>query len=183
MVAEQPGVPVGSALLQAAAHLADEAVHVDHEPAGAWPGARLPGPLERTAQQRVELPDVPERERAQERPQCRGRRHPAAQQPPRPTRPQQLAVIDAVRAQHHRKQQRHHLAARVRGARPIPAQPHQPPGQSLDPEPLGERRHQHHTRVRDSPFIVELDRQAVHGNRLFFVHHLGDLLTPGPGCP
>ena len=126
---------------------------------------------------------MPERERAQERPQRRGRRHPAAQQPPRPARPQQLAVIDAVRAEHHREHQRHHLAPRVRGTRPIPAQPHQPPGQSLDPQPLGERRDQHHTRVRDRPLIIELDLQAVHSDRLVIMHHEGDLLTAGPGCP
>jgi hypothetical protein len=39
------------------------------------------------------LTHVPERERAQERPQRRGRRDPAAQQPPRPAGPQDLAVI------------------------------------------------------------------------------------------
>ena len=91
-------------------------------------------------------------------------------------------VIDAVGAQHHREQQRHHLAARVRRARPVATQPHQTAGQRLDPEPLRERRDQHDPSVRHDPLIVELDLHAVQSDRLVILHHEGDLLTAGPGC-
>ena len=47
VVAEQPRVAVGGALLQAAADLADEAVDVDHQPPVAGPGAGLPRALKR----------------------------------------------------------------------------------------------------------------------------------------
>ena len=96
-------------------------------PAAPRPGRRPPARRARAPRpsSAVELADMPERERAQKRPQRRGRRHPAAQQPARAARAQHVAVIDAVGAQHHRVDQRHHLAARVRRARPVTPQPHQ----------------------------------------------------------
>lgn len=76
--------------------------------------------------------------------ECTG--HPATQQPPRTPGAQHLAIINAVRAQHHREQERHHLSPGVRRSRPLPPQPHQPPRHLLDLKPLGERRDQHHSR-------------------------------------
>ena len=183
MIPEQAGVAVAGALLETAADLADEAVDVDHQAPVAGTGAGLPGPLERPAEQRVELAHVPERERPQERPQRRRRRQPAAQQPPRAARPQHIAVVDAVGAQHHREQQRHHLAARVGRARPIAPQPHQPTRERLDPQPRRERRDQRDPRVRDDPLIVELDPHAVQSDRLVILHHEGDLLSQAPAAP
>jgi hypothetical protein len=140
VIPEQLRVPVGGALLQPPAHLADEAVHIDQQPLLAWPGASPPRAHQRFSQQRIQLAYVTESERPQERPQRRGCRHPATQKPSRATRPQHLAVIDAVRAEHHREQQRHHLAPRVRGTRTVVPQPHQPPSQHLDPQPLSQHR-------------------------------------------
>ena len=97
---EQLGVPVGGALLQPPAHLTDETVHINHQAPVAGTGARPPRTHQRLPEQRIELAHVPERERAQERPQRRGRRHPTTKQPPHPARAQHLCVIDAVRAQH-----------------------------------------------------------------------------------
>ncbi|MDQ3092317.1 MAG: hypothetical protein M3R46_11820, partial [Actinomycetota bacterium] len=73
----------------------DEAVDVDHQPPVAGAGARLPSPLQRLPEQLVELAHVPERERAQKRPQRRRRRDPATQQPARPARAQHARVVDA----------------------------------------------------------------------------------------
>lgn len=72
---------------------------VDYQPGVSRSRAGLPGALKRAAQQRVELAHVPEREHPQERPQHRGRRHPAAGQPPCGAGPQHGAIVDAVGAQ------------------------------------------------------------------------------------
>jgi hypothetical protein len=137
VVAEQPGVAVGGALLE---DLADEAVDVDHQPPAAGPRAGPPRPLDRPPQQRVELAHVPEGERAQERAERRRGGDPATQQPPGAPGPQHVGVVDAVGAQHHRIQQRHDLAPRVGGAGTVAAQPHELHGQRLDPQAAGERR-------------------------------------------
>ena len=165
VVAEQLRVAVGGALLEPAADLSDEAVDVDHQPPVAWAGAGLPGALERYPEQPVELAHVPERERAQKRSQRRWRRQPAAEQSPRPPGPQHVAVVEAVGAEHHREQQRHHLATRVRRARPVAPQPHRTLRERLDPQPPSERRDQRDPGVTYDPLVVELDRQAVQSDR------------------
>jgi hypothetical protein len=183
VVAEDPGVPVGGALLAVATDLADEAVDIDHQPSRAGTGPGLPRARQRLGQQLVQLAHVPEREGAQERPERRRRRDPASEQPASTPGPEHVDVIDAVCAEHHREDQCHHLAARVRGARPIAPQPHQPPRERLDSQALGKRGDQHHAGVRDDPLIVELNPQAVQSDGRVMVHHEGDLLTAGPGCP
>ena len=65
------GVPVAGALLPVAIDLTDKAVHIDDESLTTWAGAGRPGPHETVSQHAVELADVPERERAQKRPQRR----------------------------------------------------------------------------------------------------------------
>jgi hypothetical protein len=182
VVAQQLGVPVGRAALQAAADLADEAVDIDDEPAITGTRARLPRPLNRLAEQRVELADMPERKRPQERPQRRRCRDPAAQQPARAARAQHAAVIDAVGAQHHRVEQRHHLAARVGATRPIATQPHAVLRERLDTEAPGERRDEHHPGIGHRAFVVELDLHAVRSDRLVILHHEGDLPLQAPAA-
>ena len=66
---------------------------------------------------------------------------------------------------------------------PLTAQPHRIARKRLEPEPPGQRRDQHHAGVRNDPFIVELDLHAVQSDGRVIVHHEGDLLTAGPGCP
>ncbi len=69
------------------------------------------------------------------------------------------------------------------GARPLTTQPYQPLRQHLDPQPLGERRDEHHPGVRDSTLVVELDLQTVQSDRLVIMHREGDLLNSGGGWP
>ena len=137
-----------------------------------------------SAEKLVELAHVPERERAQKRPQRRGRRQPTAQQPARAPGAQHVGVVDAVGTQHHRVQHRHHLAARVRSARPVATQPHQPAARAPQSPsrpasvatsitPASETRH---ARRRTRP------AKPSSPTGLVILHHEGDLLTAGPGC-
>ena len=90
-------------------------------------------------------------------------------------RPQHVTVIDAVRPERHRGDQRHDLAARVRRAGPITEIDH-PVNEALNPQPIGEHRRQHHARVGDRPLIVEHDPRCVRQT----VHHAGDPLAQDP---
>jgi hypothetical protein len=182
VVAQQPGVAVGGALLEASANLADEAVDIDYQPPVARAGPGLPRPHKCLTEQRVELAHVPERERPQKRSQRRRCWHPATQQPAGPARPEHAAVLDAVRPEHHREQDRHHLAARVGRSRPVATQPHQTPRQRLDPEAPSERRDEHHPGITDNALIVELDLHAIQSDRLVILHHEGDLLSQAPAA-
>jgi hypothetical protein len=98
VIPQQLRVPVGGALLQTAAHLTDEAVDIDHQPFLPGTGTGTPRPEKRLSEQRIELAHVPEGEHAHERPNRRGRRYQATQQPSGTAGPQDLAVVDAVRA-------------------------------------------------------------------------------------
>jgi hypothetical protein len=135
------------ALLLIAVDLADEAVDVNDQPALTRSSARRPRARQRHVEHTVKLADMTERERPQKRAQRRRGRNPSTQQPARATRSQQIAVIDAVRTQHHREDQRHHLAPRVRCPRPLPGQQHEPVDQPLDPQPLSKRRDERDPRV------------------------------------
>jgi len=176
------GVAEPAALLVIATDLPDEAVNVDQQPLGPWARADFPRAGKGFTEYLVELADMPESERPQERSQRGGRRHPATQKPARAARTQYLAVIDAVRAQRHRIDQRHHLPARVRPTRPTRPQAHTTPDQTLKAQPLGECRDQRDPSVRDDPIVVKPHQHAVQSDRPVIVHHQGDLLTPGPGC-
>ena len=75
------------------------------------------------------------------------------------TRTQHAAVIDAIRAKHHRRHQRHHLAPRVRCPVPI-AKRNRRIHQRFDPEPPREHRRQQHTRIRDRPLVIKHDPRS-----------------------
>jgi len=124
---------------------------------------------------------VPERERPQKRSQRRGCRHPS-QQPTGPSRAQHLRVIDAVTTEHHREQQRQHLASRVHRSGTVARQQHRVINKALNTEPLGERREQHDSRVRDDLLIVKHDLDAIQSDRSDIINPQGDLLTPGPAA-
>ena len=172
-------VPVGGTLLEPAAHLTDEAVDINHQPAIARAGARAPRTRERVTEQLVELTDMPECERPQERSERRRGRDPPTQQPASPAGPEHVAVIDAVSAEQHREHERHHLATRVRRPRPIRAQPDQTTSALLDPEPLSQGRDEHNPSVRNHSLVIENNVQAVQSDRLVIMHHEGDLLIAG----
>jgi hypothetical protein len=177
------GVAESGALLVVAVHLADEAVDIDDQALATGAGTRLPRAGQRLAEQPIELAHVPEGERAQKRAQRRGRGDPAPQQTPRAPRAQHVAVIDRVGAQHHREHQAHDLAPRVGRPGQLAAQTHAPSRQTLDPQPPSDRRGQHDPRVRDRPLIIEADLHTVQSDRPVILHHEGDLLIPGRGCP
>lgn len=122
---------------------------------------------------------MPKRERPEKRPERRRRRDPAPEQPARAPRSQHITIVDAVSAEQHREDQRHHLAPRVGRPRPIPAQPHHTTSEILDPEPPRERRDEHDPSIRNRPLVIEHDIQAVQSDSLVIMHHEGDLLTAG----
>jgi hypothetical protein len=72
------------------------------------------------------------------------------------------------------------------GARPAHpgAEVDSPLDQRLDPQTTGQRRRQHDARIRDEPLVVEADRYSIRRhNHPSVVHHVGDLLRRGRGCP
>src|SRR5688572_27849774 len=99
VVAELAGVAVAGALLGVPIDLSDERVDVDHQPRRARSGARLPR-ARRSAwlSTRSSWRTMAERERAQKRPERRGRHRPMPKDRLGPPRPEHVAVIDAVSA-------------------------------------------------------------------------------------
>jgi len=182
VISEHARVAERGALLEPPADLTDEAIDIDRQPPLARTRAGRPGALEALGQQPVELAHVPEGKRTKESAKRRRRRQPAPQQPPRAPRAQQSTVVDRVATQHHRIDQRHHLAARVARARALRAQPHQPLRQRLNPKPPGQARHEHHTGITDHTLIIETDPQSIQSDRLAILHHEGDLLTQAPAA-
>jgi hypothetical protein len=65
------GVPIAGPLLVIAIDLADERINIHNEPIVAWSRACRPRARQTVSQHSVELADVPERERPQERPERR----------------------------------------------------------------------------------------------------------------
>ena len=94
-----------------------------------------------------------------------------AQHRPCLARAKHVTVIDAVRPERHRRDQRHHLAPWLCSSGPI-AEINRPVDQRLDPEPVGEHRRKQHAGVRDRPLIIENHPHRVRQT----VHHMGDLL-------
>ena len=158
-----------SALLGIAMHLTDEAVDVDDQPLVTRPGSRSPCANDALIEHAVKLTDMPERERAQKRPERRGRRDPMTKHSGGLARAQHVAVLDAIRSQRHRRDQAHHLASRIRRAATI-AQSHRLVHEPLEPKPTGKDRRKHHASVRDYSLVIE-----DHDRRV--VHHEGDLLS------
>ena len=172
MVSELSGVPIAGPLLVMAIDLTDETVHVDDQPLLARSGTRRPRSPQCLREHPVKLADMTEGERAQKRPQRRRGRDPMPKHHSGLARAQHVAVIDAIRSERHRAEQRHHLAARVRRARPI-TEINGLVDQRLDPKASGEHRGKHHPGVSDRPLIVKHDPGAVRQT----LHHAGDLLV------
>jgi hypothetical protein len=149
VIAKPAGVAVAGALLGVTVDLADEAVDVDHEAALARPRARPPRAEQRLAEDPVELADMPERKRAQERAERRRRHRPVPEDRLGPPGAQHVAVIDAIGAQQHRVHQREHLSSRPRRSRPT-AEPDGGVDERLEPQPPPERDREHEPRV-DGP--------------------------------
>jgi hypothetical protein len=99
-----------------------------------WP----PTPWQDLLGEPVELADLPEGERAQERPQGGGGHDPMAEHLAGGAAAQQVGVVDAVGTRQHRLDQGQQLAPRMGGASPL-AQVDQRIGGLLDAQPLGQR--------------------------------------------
>jgi len=96
------GVPIAGTLLVIAIDLTNERINIHNEPIVAWSGACRPRPPEAVSEYSVELADVPEGERPQERPERRRSRHSMAQHRPCLARAKHVTIIDAVHAERHR---------------------------------------------------------------------------------
>ena len=147
-------VAVAGALLVLADDLGDGRVDIDNKTPGARPGTENPRTAEHLAGDLVELADMPERERTQERPQRRGCHHPEPQHPLRRTRAQHVRVVDVRAASQDRRHQREDLTARQRATDPA-HQPHRRIDQRLQPETRHQRRRQDQTRVGHQGRIIE----------------------------
>lgn len=145
VVAQHPGVGVGSAALGGPVDLADRGVDVDDQHVVAGTGARGPRPFDSSPHHGFELADMTERERPQERAQ-RGRgQHPVTQHPPGRARSETVAPINRVGLVDHGVHQGHHLRPGVRGAGP-PTQTHELLDERLETQPGGHRRDQQQAR-------------------------------------
>jgi len=90
---------------------------------------------------------------------------------------QHVAAIDAVRAQHHRRNESHHLAARIRRPGAL-AKIDSGVHDRLQPQPLREQPRQHNPGVRNGPLVIETNTQAIaSAGGLGILHHVDDLLT------
>jgi hypothetical protein len=118
VVAELTGGAVGRATLVVAVDLADGGVQVDGQRRLTGPGARRPRPAHDGLGDPVQLPDVPEGERAQERTDGRGGHDLVAEDLGGGPGAQHVGVVDAVGSGEDRVDQRQHLRAGPVGAGP-----------------------------------------------------------------
>jgi hypothetical protein len=127
---------------------------------------------------------MPERETAQERPERRRREHAVAHHAIRLADPQHITVVDRVRAEQHRVHQREHFRTRPRPRRAI-GERDRLIDETLDTEPITERRCEHHPGIGDGPLVVEDGFQPVQPTSAAtrrIRHHQGDLLSAGPAA-
>jgi ribosomal protein S15P/S13E len=117
---------------------------------------------------------MPERERPQKRSQRRRGRDAVAEHRPGLPGSQQVAVLDAVRAQGHRQDHRHDLAPRI-GRSGTVSQRHRLIDELLDPQSLSQQRGQHHPGIGNDPLVIKQHDRLL-------VHHVGDLPSEGRGC-
>jgi hypothetical protein len=113
----------------------------------------------------MQLPDVPVRERAEERAHRRGRPHPI-EHAVHTGVPQPVGVGDAVAAGDHPGQQRHHLRCGVGPAAVRRCDDPHPVGDQIgQPDPLGQRDHRHQPGISDQVRVVERDVDLRRGMR------------------
>ena len=136
-----------------AVDLAHGGVHVHRHGLAPGPGASRPCPGKDLFGGAVELADMPEGERAQERPQRAGRHHPVAEHLGGGAG-SHVGVVDAVTAGHQRVHQGQDLAARPVRAGPL-AQINQLVDHCLDLQPLRQGRWQQQAGVGDRVVVIE----------------------------
>ncbi len=160
VIAELLRIPVARTTLGLAAHLADGGVEVDDEPTRPRARTEGPGPAKGFAEHPVELADVTEGERPQERSE-RGRcHHPMPQHRLRGPGAQHVGVVDMGPARRHGVHQGEHLAPRQRAADPA----REVDGgidQALEAEPGHQRGHEQQTGIGHQVRLVEGHLDAV----------------------
>jgi len=154
VLSEHARVAVSRALLLSAIDLLDGRVDVDGHRLFARTGAERPGPRQQLPAETIELADVPESEAPEERSQRGRRHHLVAQDPLRRTRPQHIAVVDALGAGDNGMNQREDLAPGNSVSWNVTEVDHLI-GQVEGPEPVGQRGDQGQPRTGHRPVIVE----------------------------
>jgi hypothetical protein len=124
------------------------------------PARRRPRPAEDLAGHLVELADVPEGKRPQERAHGGGGHHPVAEDAGGRPAAQQLHVVDAVATSDQGMHQREQLAPGLGRAGAV-AEVDELVGGLLDPQPLGQGGGQQQASMGDGPRIVEGDIDLV----------------------
>ncbi len=170
-----PRVAVPGALLGVAVDLPHGVVDVD---VGDLPGAGQQRGVRRQRGQepgrhRIQLPDVAEGERPQERAQRRGCPHPG-HQPAHAAVAQQVQIVDGIRAGDHPRHDRGNLHRRVRPTRA--RQVHVLGDQVVQPAALRQRQHGRQSRTGHQIRIVKPERDPLRGVQ---DSHLADALLPG----
>jgi hypothetical protein len=143
-----------------AVNLTDGGVEVHRHGLGAGSGARCPGPGERVFGDPVELADMAEGERAQERPQRTGRHHPVAEHGCGGPGAQHVGVVDAVAAGHQRMHQGQQLAAGPVCTGPL-TKVDQLVDHLLDAQAVGQRSWQQQPGVGDRVVVIEGHAEGV----------------------
>ena len=160
VVAALAGVTERGSLLGVTVNLDDGGVHVDGQRAIAGAGTGRPRPTQSDISNAVELADMTEGERPQERAHRRRRHGPVRKDLRRRSRPEHVDVGDEVPAGGHRGHQGQQLAARSEPARPI-AQVDRFICKGLELEVLGQRRGQHQPGVGHRVLVIECHRHTV----------------------
>jgi len=162
VVAKPVGVAVGGPTLGVAVDLAHRRIDIDHQLLGARAGAGGPGSGQQGLGDLVELADVAEGERPQERAQRGGGHHPMPEDLLGAPGPQQAGVVDGVAGGHHRVQQGQHLAAGPVVAGSV-AEVDQFVDDGLHPQAFGQGCGQCQAGVGDRVVVIEGDDEAAGG--------------------
>jgi len=178
VVAKPVGVAVGGPTLGVAVDLAHRGIEVHRQLLGARAGAGGPRSGQEGLGDPVQLADVAEGERAQERAQRRGGHHPMPEDLLGASGPQHVSVVDRVAAGHHRVQQGQHLAAGPVVAGPV-AEVDEFVDDCLDIQVFGQGCGQHQAGVGDGVVVIEGDDEGVRGVRRW--HRKGALRGGVPG--
>ena len=111
MVAEHPGVAKSCAMLLLPVHLDDGRVEVDGHRLFPRTSPKRPRPSDGLGDHRVQLADMAEGERPQERAQRGRRHHPEGQHPAGRPGPQPVGMVDVGCPGQDRRHERQHLTA------------------------------------------------------------------------
>ena len=164
VVAQHLGVAERRTLLLLPLDLTDRRVNVENQPAGSGAGAKRPRSPQRLTDHGLELADMTEAERAEERAD-RGRgHHPERQHPLGGTGTERVGVVDVRTAGRDRVDNRKHLPARSGSAHPS-GEADGAVDQPFKIEPNDQRADQQQPGIRHQVRLVEPHPDPVHRMR------------------